>query len=90
MTTNISALIAKFSEAISNKSKWEKLTIGLASFILAGMALFSFEKAIFTPIMNTVILYLGDQWLSYVLILIASSIILVYVLGKRLPFTKKG
>ena len=69
------------------RKKALKVVVGFIIFILAGMALFSFEEAVFNPIINGIVGIFGDSWVTYLAILVFSCVALVYIFGKDLPFS---
>ena len=66
--------------------KLEKTAMAFAAFVLAGLALFSFEKAVFKPLIGLLVSWFGDRPETYWLLLVLSCFILVFLLGRRLPF----
>ena len=66
----------------------EALVTGVLAFILASIAFSSFQKAIYEPLVNWLTGFLGEGIGAYLILLIASSSILVFILKRKLPFVK--
>jgi len=66
----------------------ESLVTGVLAFILASIAFWSFQKAVYEPLVEWLIGLLGEGIGAYLLLLIASSVILVFILKRKLPFVK--
>ena len=66
--------------------KLRKVIAGFFVFLLATLAFFSFEEAIFNPLVNWMVA-LGGSPYTYWLILVISCMMLVYVFRRELPFT---
>jgi len=65
----------------------KRKVIGFLAFLAAAFAFFAFEEAIFEPLRNWVMIYLGGS--AIWIILIGSLIVLVYVLKKDFPFHRE-
>ncbi len=75
-------------ELLRISRKLEAIITGIIAFILASIAFWSFEKAVFNPLVGWLTGLLGESYQTYLLLLIVSSIILVFILKRKLPFTK--
>ena len=64
----------------------ENLALGVVAFILASIAFWSFKEALYNPIVNGIVLFFGDSPLVYLVLLVLSSLILVLVLKRNLPY----
>ena len=65
----------------------ENLAIGVVAFILASIAFWSFKEAIYNPIVDGIVLLFGESPLVYLVLLVVSSLVLVLVLKRKLPYT---
>lgn len=66
----------------------EGLLVGVAAFLLASIAFWSFQEAVYNPLVEAITRLLGDGYATYLLLLVASSLILVFILKRKLPFTR--
>ena len=70
------------------KSPLKKVATGIIVFILAALAFFSFEQAVFMPLVNCITALFDGSPFTFWVILIVSCFLLVYIFKKELPFTR--
>ncbi len=70
------------------EKRLEALVTGVLAFILASIAFWSFQKAIYEPLVNWLTGFLGEGIGAYLILLIVSSVFLVFILKRKLPFVK--
>ena len=64
------------------------LVLGVTAFILASIAFWSFQEAVYKPLVELITRILGKGLQTHLFLLVVCSLILVYVLKRQLPFTR--
>ena len=70
------------------KKRLEALVTGIIAFLLASIAFWSFQEAVYEPLVNSLVDLLGEGPHTYMLLLVVSSLILSLLLKRKLPFVK--
>ncbi len=70
------------------KNKSTLILKGVIIFILASLALWSFQDAVFTPLRDWLTQVLGGGREATWMILLVSCLLLVYIFKEKLPFSR--